>query len=95
MPVAAKGVPSPAAPVDVDLLDVEVEVLDAGDGLAGKGFVDFPAIDVANGQTGPFQRLTRGGHGTVRHDGGLKTDDAPRHNASQRLVAVFLGLRRT
>ena len=45
--------------VDVDLLNIDLKVLDASDGLAGERFVDLPTVDVVDGQTGTLQGLLR------------------------------------
>ena len=45
--------------VDIHLLNIDAEVVDAGHGLASKGFVNFPTIDVANAQPLLAQALAR------------------------------------
>ncbi len=43
------------APVDIDFLYIQSQVLDTGYGLTGEGLIDFPTVDVVDLKAGLFE----------------------------------------
>ena len=80
----------PAA--DVDLLFVELEHADAGQGLGGEGFVELDQVDVGQREAGALEGLLRGRHGAGAHHDGSTPATAVATHADQRLQAQRLGL---
>ena len=58
-----------APPLGLDLVRIEVEFADAGDGLRGEGLVEFDQVDVADGKFRPLERLPGGGDRAEAHAG--------------------------
>src|SRR5271170_5098480 len=56
------------APVDVDLLQIEIEVLDKAQHDGGERLVDLDQVEVLDGQAGLPERLAAGRGRTGEHD---------------------------
>ncbi|MNH33031.1 hypothetical protein D3C79_935160 [compost metagenome] len=56
------------------------QILDAGQRLGGKGFIQFKQIDVLYAQAGTFQRQFAGRYRAITHNGWVATDYRHRAN---------------
>src|SRR5262249_60768485 len=56
------------AAVRVELLGVDAQFADYGEGLGGEGLVEFDDVDVLDGLAGAFQHLGDRGDGANAHD---------------------------
>ena len=56
------------AAVDIDLIQRELQIADAGDRLRSEGFVELDDVELADLDAGALQRLARGADRTDAHD---------------------------
>jgi hypothetical protein len=80
------------AAVDVDLFAVEIEIADELFSDHGKGFVDFPDVDVVRGQPGLFEHLFRRGDRGVEHQRRVVADIGVGDDAGTRFQAMLVGV---
>lgn len=76
--------------VQIELVGVETERLNAGKSLNAERFVDFVQIDVALGQSGHLEDVLDGGNGADAHDLRRHSDGTVRNQARQRGQVVCL-----
>ena len=72
------------AAVDVDLLGIQAELVDARDRLAGERLVELDEVEVVDAEPGPRERLAGGRHGPEAHDRRVDAGDGGRHDPRHR-----------
>ena len=76
--------------IDIHLVAVEFQIADEFLGHNGKGFVDFPKINIVRCQPGPFQNLLRRRDRRVQHERRAVSHIRRRHDSGARLEVVLL-----
>ena len=79
------------AAIDIVLLWINAELVAAIEALRGKGFVQFPKVDVLNAQAMTRQKLWHGKDWTNAHLVGLTTGNRKAPEQTQGLKAALFG----
>ena len=77
--------------VDVDLLGIEPELVDAHDRLRGERLVELDEVEVVDADAGPLERLACRRDRPDAHDRGIDAGDGRRDDAGHRVQAELAG----
>ena len=80
------------AAVHVHLVAIQLQITDKLFRNHGKGFVDFPQVDIINGKPGLGQRLAGGRHRRIQHQCRAIAHVGHGHDTGARLQAVLFGI---